>query len=143
MHTLNPAGYPFPFIMGRFMPKHLPMLRLEDIIELAECHTADLASEVATFDIGGREFNFNSQPYMMGVVNLSADSWYRESVCLSDESAVKRGLTLREQGASLVDVGAESSMIDAARVDETLQNWLAHLVFEPHRVTIIMTHTQT
>ena len=98
------------------------MLRLEDIRELAECYSTDLAFEVASFDIGGREFDFNSQSYMMGVVNLSADSWYRESVCLSYESAVKRGLTLREQGAALVDLGAESSLLDAARADVSLQN---------------------
>ena len=58
----------------------------------------------------------------MGVVNLSSDSWYRESVCLSVESAVRRGLTLRAQGAALVDLGAESTLAGAARVDGAGQN---------------------
>ena len=35
---------------------------------------------------------------LMGVVNLSADSWYRESVCLTVDSAVQRGRVLRAQG---------------------------------------------
>jgi dihydropteroate synthase len=58
----------------------------------------------------------------MGVINLSPDSWYRESVCLSAESAVARGRVLREQGADVVDVGAESTLAHAARVDEVAQN---------------------
>jgi dihydropteroate synthase len=57
----------------------------------------------------------------MGVINLSADSWYRESVCLSTESAVRRGQTLAAQGAALVDVGAESTLAHAARVEGTQQ----------------------
>jgi dihydropteroate synthase len=56
---------------------------------------------VRKFSIGGRKFNFNSQPAIMGVVNLSADSWYRESVCLSAESAVQRGKILAAQGADI------------------------------------------
>jgi len=58
----------------------------------------------------------------MGVINLSADSWYRESVCLTEASAVGRGLLLRAQGADLVDLGAESTLAHAARADEAHQN---------------------
>jgi len=52
----------------------------------------------------------------MGVVNLSADSWYRESVCLSVDHAVQRGRQLHLRGAALVDVGAESTLPHAALV---------------------------
>jgi dihydropteroate synthase len=58
----------------------------------------------------------------MGVINLSPDSWYRESVCLSAEQAVQRGKVLAAQGARIIDVGAESSLAHAARADEDLQN---------------------
>ena len=58
----------------------------------------------------------------MGVVNLSADSWYRESVCLTAEAATQRGKVLCAQGADIVDVGAESTLASAARVDEAGQN---------------------
>ena len=97
------------------------MLCLEDLVKITERHAEDLATQVASFDIGGKPFDFNSSPHLMGVVNLSKDSWYRESVCLSTISAVERGLTLREQGAALVDLGAESSLLNAARADESLQ----------------------
>jgi dihydropteroate synthase len=57
----------------------------------------------------------------MGVVNLSPDSWYRESVCLSSEAAIRRGKVLAAQGADLIDVGAESTLLQAARAGETEQ----------------------
>ena len=59
---------------------------------------------------------------IMGVINLSPDSWYRESVCLTAESAVRRGRILSAQGAEIIDVGAESTLAHAARVDEAGQN---------------------
>ena len=62
-----------------------------------------------------------TQPYLMGVVNLSADSWYRESVALNAEAAIRRGRVLHEQGAAIIDVGAESTLAHAARVDGAAQ----------------------
>ncbi len=57
----------------------------------------------------------------MGVVNLSADSWYRESVALTTEAAIRRGRVLHEQGAAIIDVGAESTLAHAAQVDGAAQ----------------------
>lgn len=98
------------------------MLKLEQLAGLLEQHRPAAAARVAEFALGGRKFAFNEQAAVMGVVNLSADSWYRESVCLTAASAVQRGLTLAAQGADIIDVGAESSLAQAARVDEAAQN---------------------
>jgi dihydropteroate synthase len=98
------------------------MLRLEDLAELLEQHRAAAGARVAEFSIGGRHFPFNSRPGIMGVINLSADSWYRESVCLTAEGAVRRGQVLAAQGADLVDVGAESTLAQAARMEGAGQN---------------------
>lgn len=98
------------------------MLNLEHISELREKHPAAAAARVKEFAIGGKLFAFNSQPAVMGVVNLSADSWYRESVCLTADSAIQRGKVLAAQGADLIDVGAESTLAHAARVGEAAQN---------------------
>jgi dihydropteroate synthase len=72
---------------------------------------------VRNFSIRGTDFDFAAQRYVMGVVNLSADSWYRESVCLSVDHAIRRGRQLHLAGAALVDVGAESTLPQAALVD--------------------------
>ncbi|NEQ68070.1 MAG: dihydropteroate synthase [Symploca sp. SIO2D2] len=58
---------------------------------------------------------------MLGVVNLSSDSWYRESVCLSSEQAIQRGIMLKAQGADFVDIGAESTLPNAERVEDVRQ----------------------
>ncbi len=94
------------------------VLNLEQLAGLLEKHRAAASARVKEFSIGGTPFPFNSRPALMGVVNLSPDSWYRESVCLTAETAIRRGRTLREQGADLVDVGAESTLAQAARLDE-------------------------
>jgi len=98
------------------------MLKLEHLAELLGEHRAAAQARVKEFSIGGKPFTFNSQPAIMGVINLSPDSWYRESVCLTAEAAVQRGRVLGAQGARIIDVGAESSLAHAARVDDAEQN---------------------
>jgi dihydropteroate synthase len=97
------------------------MLSLEQLAGLLEQNRAAASARVQEFSIGGRKFDFNSQPAIMGVVNLSADSWYRESVCLSADSAVQRGKLLAAQGAQIIDVGAESTLAHAARANGAAQ----------------------
>ncbi|MEI6193825.1 MAG: dihydropteroate synthase [Verrucomicrobiota bacterium] len=98
------------------------MLNLEHITELLGKNRVAAAARVREFPIGGKPFAFYSQPAIMGVVNLSADSWYRESVCLTADSAIQRGKVLAAQGADIIDVGAESTLAHAARVDDAAQN---------------------
>ena len=98
------------------------MLSFEKISELVEQNRAATTASVKTFSLGGLTFDFNVKPAIMGVVNMSADSWYRESVCLSAESAIERGKVLAAQGAAIIDVGAESTLAHAARVGDGAQN---------------------
>lgn len=92
------------------------MITLAALAQLAADHADELATPVAPYDVDGRSFDTDAQPMLMGVVNLSQDSWYRESVVPSCEAAVRRGIVLAAQGADLVDVGAESVVEGSARV---------------------------
>jgi len=95
-----------------------------DLAMLAALHAKyrEAASlPVADFALGPHRFDFEKQAYLMGVVNLSADSWYRESVALNAEAAIRRGRVLQEQGAAIIDVGAESTLAHAAQVDPAAQ----------------------
>jgi dihydropteroate synthase len=97
------------------------MLSLEYLADLLEEHRDCAPVKVREFSLGNRHFAFNSEPAIMGVVNLSPDSWYRESVCLTPDMAVQRGKILSAQGAQIIDVGAESTLGRAARLDATRQ----------------------
>jgi dihydropteroate synthase len=97
------------------------MITLEYLSDLLEQNRSAARTQVKEFAIGGRRFAFNTEPSIMGVINLSPDSWYRESVCLSAEAAIQRGKVLTAQGAHVVDVGAESTLAHAGRVNEEEQ----------------------
>ncbi len=97
------------------------MLKLDYLEKLIQTYRDEYKSRVAEFEVGGKFLNFNSKPVIMGVINLSPDSWYRESVCLTVDKAIKRGKILFEQGADIIDIGAESTLLNAARIDEFAQ----------------------
>ncbi|MFN3407851.1 MAG: dihydropteroate synthase [Limisphaerales bacterium] len=119
------------------------MLTLEHLAELLDHHRAAAAARVKEFALGGRPFAFNSRPALMGVINLSADSWYRESVCLSADAAIQRGHVLAAQGADIVDIGAESTLAHAARVDEAGQNSKLLPVIQALRAANILVSVET
>jgi dihydropteroate synthase len=119
------------------------MLSLEWLAEILERDRAAAAAPVQEFSIGGQPFPFNSRPALMGVINLSADSWYRESVCLSATAAVERARVLTAQGAALIDLGAESSLAHAARVDEAAQKSLLLPVLRELRGQNILVSVET
>ena len=98
------------------------MLTLDWLTHLAEENRAALSAQVAEFSIRGHHFAFNTKPALMGVINLSADSWYRESVVMTAEAAISKARVLQAQGAPIVDVGAESTLAHAMRVDDIEQN---------------------
>jgi dihydropteroate synthase len=119
------------------------MLDLEQLAALYERHRSVHGARVREFALRDRILRFNSRAYLMGVINLSADSWYRESVCLSAESAVERGLALHAQGAAIVDVGAESTLAHASRLDRRSQVRRLRPVIEPLAAAGIVVSVET
>jgi dihydropteroate synthase len=97
------------------------VLTIQHLAALLEDHPGLAEARVTEFTLGETHFGFNTTPFIMGVVNLSPDSWYRESVCLTADQAIQRGLVLAAQGANIIDVGAESTLAHAARLDPTAQ----------------------
>ena len=92
------------------------MLELKDLSSIAHNYKDVLETQVSRVDLIANLGIPLDDPALMGVINLSPDSWYRESICLSVDSAVQRGRVLFEQGASIVDIGAESTVEQAQRV---------------------------
>ena len=117
------------------------MLDLEYLGALLEKNREAAKARVQEFSIGGKHFAFNTQPYIMGVINLSPDSWYRESVCLNANQAIQRGKLLGVQGADIIDIGAESTLAHAARAGDALQKSKLLPVLEGLRDQIVSVET--
>ena len=58
---------------------------------------------------GGREFRWGSRTYIMGVVNVTPDSFSGDGMAGRTEDAVEQALSFEAQGADIIDVGAEST----------------------------------
>ncbi len=97
------------------------MISLAALAALAEEHRDTLDLPVAPVVLGDRVVDSDATPVVMGSLNLSPDSTYRDSIASSTGSAVRRGLILAAQGADLVDIGAESSHASAGRVERREQ----------------------
>lgn len=92
------------------------MISLSSLVELATTYHDDLDQPVRPLRLGPLPLDLNARPAVMGCINLSRESTYRDSVAASPESAVRRGRILAAQGADIVDIGAESSTPKASRV---------------------------
>jgi dihydropteroate synthase len=92
------------------------VITLSALAAIAEAHRADLDHAVEPLILGGRVVDTDREPVVMGSLNLSRDSTYRDSVATSTRSAVRRGRTMSAQGADIVDVGAESTNATSGRV---------------------------
>lgn len=64
------------------------------------------------------EFTFPGPALVMGIVNVTPDSFSDGGQFLDPEAAVAHGLRLVEQGAAILDVGGESSRPGAWPVEE-------------------------
>ncbi len=62
-----------------------------------------------------------SKPLLMGVLNVTPDSFSDGGMYPSSKDAISRGIEMVEQGADIIDVGGESTRPGSQRVDATEQ----------------------
>ena len=67
--------------------------------------------------IGGREFRWGERTYIMGIINLTPDSFSSDGLAGRPEEAVGRALEMEAQGADIIDLGGESTRPQASQVD--------------------------
>ena len=67
--------------------------------------------------IGGREFRWGERTYIMGIINLTPDSFSSDGLAGRPEEAVTRALEMEAQGADIIDLGGESTRPQASQVD--------------------------
>ncbi|MFO7447241.1 MAG: dihydropteroate synthase [Ignavibacteriaceae bacterium] len=64
--------------------------------------------ELKSFNIGDKEFLFNNT-YIMGIINVTPDSFSDGGLYNSPESAVEHALNMINSGVNIVDIGGEST----------------------------------
>jgi len=69
-----------------------------------------------TLEINGKVWDFSKKTYVMGILNMSPESFTKRSVASGLEEALARARELAEDGADIIDVGGRSSATDAAEV---------------------------
>ncbi|MGB8020813.1 MAG: dihydropteroate synthase [Candidatus Nanopelagicales bacterium] len=97
------------------------MLSLRALADLVAAHGDALDHGVNPVTIAGVRRDLDAEPLVMGVVNLSRDSTYRDSVAVSTSSAIRRARIMHAQGAGLIDIGAESTTARARRIGDADQ----------------------
>ncbi len=68
--------------------------------------------------IKGRTFNFGDKSYVMGILNITEDSFSDGGKYINPETALERALKMVEEGADILDIGAESTRPGAIPVSE-------------------------
>ena len=63
----------------------------------------------ATLTIGKREFVWGTRTFLMGIINVTPDSFSGDGLGVDTEAAVAQGLRFEAEGADILDVGGEST----------------------------------
>lgn len=74
--------------------------------------------EFSPLIIGEKKFDFNRKTYVMGILNITPDSFSDGGSYDGVEDAVKRAHEMIEEGAHIIDIGGESSRPGADYVPE-------------------------
>ncbi len=61
------------------------------------------------FEVKGRKWTLGRRTLIMGILNVTPDSFYDGGQYLKKREAVKKALQMAEDGADIIDVGGESS----------------------------------
>lgn len=62
------------------------------------------------------DFDFSQKTYIMGILNITPDSFSDGGLFFNTESAVKQALRMQEEGADIIDIGGESTRPGAEKI---------------------------
>lgn len=89
---------------------------LKDLALDIELSLKNYCSNPASIKIGGRTFDFTKRTYIMGILNITPDSFSDGGQFMSYEKAVAHGRQMIEDGADIIDIGGESTRPGAQKV---------------------------
>ncbi len=88
---------------------------LENILTAADNKDAKILKT------GKGDIIFSGKTYIMGILNVTPDSFSDGGDYFNKDAAVKRGLDLEREGADIIDIGGESTRPGAINVDEQVE----------------------
>ncbi len=73
--------------------------------------------------VGNKILDFSKRSYVMGILNVTPDSFSDGARFFDLDAAIKHGMEMAEQGADIIDVGGESTRpgADTVSADEEIQ----------------------
>jgi dihydropteroate synthase len=77
-------------------------------------------SRKITLNLNGKIFRFDG-PKVMGIVNLTTDSFYPGSRFLNEKDLLNKAGEMLEQGAAFIDLGAASTRPGADEIEEPME----------------------
>ena len=70
---------------------------------------ANIGNLSTSTNIGGRGFEWGARTYVMGIVNVTTDSFSGDGLNDDVDAAISQALAFQEAGAHLIDIGGEST----------------------------------
>ena len=71
--------------------------------------------------IGNRIFDLTNHTYVMGILNVTPDSFSDGGKYIDKDAAIRKALLMIEEGADIIDIGGESSRPGYTKVDTEVQ----------------------
>lgn len=96
----------------------LQPFRMKQIAELIE---NNINKNLEVWKIKDREFDFQNKKYVMGILNVTPDSFSDGGMFLNTKEALKQVELMIENGIDILDIGAESTRPGAKEVESCEQ----------------------
>lgn len=71
-----------------------------------------------TFKAGNFNFSSNEKTYVMGILNITPDSFFEKSRFLDSDMVLKKALEIQKLGVDIIDIGAQSTRPGYVEVSE-------------------------
>lgn len=102
------------------------------LVKCFQCHGLVLESvimsngEFGVTNCGGREFHWGERTYVMGILNVTPDSFSGDGLGRDVDAALAQARRFVEEGADIIDIGGESTRPDSSPLsaDEELRRVL-------------------
>lgn len=89
---------------------------LSSVADMIERAVENISSEELCFKSRSRQWDVSRRTLIMGILNVTPDSFFDGGAYLEKDKAIERALKMVEEGADIIDVGGESSRPGAAPV---------------------------